>query len=150
MSLLSSHLPPSILRKDLIDHHGVCPLEPVACPFSDIGCRVNIFRQDLDKHIQSSMFQHMTDMALQLTALKHEHEALIKDYTSLKKDHTALKEDHTALMEDHAALEEDHTALKGDHAALKENNRARMNAMGLFLNGVNLPLPLQLLIYIPC
>ncbi len=105
-----------VLRKDLTAHQGVCPLEPVACPFSDIGCKVKVPRQDLDKHIQSSMLQHMTDMALshtatktQLTALKHEHEALIKD-------HTALKEDHTAS---------------------KENNRAKMNAMGLFLNSAS-------------
>ncbi len=93
-----------VLRKDLTDHQGVCPLEPVACPFSDIGCKVKVPRQDLDKHIQSSMFQHVTDMALshtatktQLTALKQEHEALKKDYTSLKEDYTTLKEDYTSL-----------------------------------------------------
>ncbi len=72
-----------VIRNDLTAHQGVCPLEPVACPFSDIGCKVKVPRRDLDKHIQSSMFQHVTDMALshtarktQLTALKHEHEAL--------------------------------------------------------------------------
>ncbi len=45
-----------VLRKDLTAHQGVCPLEPVACPFSDIGCKAKVARQDLDKHIQSSMF----------------------------------------------------------------------------------------------
>ncbi len=92
-----------VLRKDLTAHQDICPLEPVACPFSDIGCKVKVPRRD--KHIQSSMFQHMTDMALshtatktQLTALKQEHEALKKDYTGLKKDHTALKEDNEARM----------------------------------------------------
>ncbi len=66
---------------------------------------VKVPRRDLDKHIQSSMLQHMTDMALshtatktQLTALKQEHEALRKDYTSLKEDHTELKEDNEAKM----------------------------------------------------
>ncbi len=74
-----------VLRKDLTAHQGVCPLEPVACPFSDICCKVKVLRQGLNKHIQSSMFQHMTNMALSHTALKQEHEAL-------KKDHAALKE----------------------------------------------------------
>ncbi len=27
-----------VLRKDLTAHQGVCPLETVACPFSDISC----------------------------------------------------------------------------------------------------------------
>ncbi len=80
-----------VLRKDLTAHQGVCPLEPVACPFSDIGCKVKVPRQDLDKHMQSSMLQHMTDMA------------------------------------------KSHTALKQEHEALKENNRAKMNAIGLYL-----------------
>ncbi len=126
-----------VLRKDLTAHQGVCPLEPVACPFSDIGCKVKVPREDLDKHIQSSMLQHVTDMALshtatktQLTDLKQEHEALKEDYTSLKKDYTTLKKDYTALKKDY-------TALKKDHAALKENNRAKMNATGLFLKDHN-------------
>ncbi len=68
----------------------------------DICCKVKVPRQDLDKHIQSSMFQHMTDMALshtatktQLTALKQEHEALKEDHTSLKKDHAAFCREKT-------------------------------------------------------
>ncbi len=95
-----------VLRKDLTDHQGVFPLEHVACPFSDISCKVKVPRQDLDKHIQSSMLQHMTDMALshtatktQLTALKQEHEALKKDYTTLKEDYTSLKKDNEVRME---------------------------------------------------
>ncbi len=99
-----------VLRKDLTAHQGVCPLEPVACPFSDIGCKVKVPRRDLDKHIQSSMLQHVTDIALshtatktQLTALKQEHEALKEDYTSLKKDYTTLKEDYTSLKKDNEA-----------------------------------------------
>ncbi len=96
-----------VLRKDLTAHQGVCPLEHVACPFSDIGCKVKVPRRDLDKHIQSSMLQHMTDMAL---------------------SHTATKTQLTALKQEHEAL-------KKDHAALKENNRAKMKATALFLKG---------------
>ncbi len=119
-----------VLRRDLTAHQGVCPLETVACPINDIGCKAKIPRRDLDKHIQSSMFQHMTDMAKSHTALKQGHEAL-------KKYHAALKKDHTALMRDHTSLKEDHTALKKDHTALKENNRAKINGMGLFLKDRN-------------
>ncbi len=120
-----------VIRKDLTTHQGVCPLEPVACPFSDIGCKVKVSRRDLDKHIQSSMLQHVTDMALSHTATK----------TQL----TALKEDHTALKKDHAALKKDHAALKEDHAALKESNRAKINTNATGLNppppSIALPLP---------
>ncbi len=105
-----------VLHKDLTTHQGVCSLEPVACPFSDIGCKVKVPRRDRDKHIQFSMLQHMTDMALSHTTLKEEHETLKKYHTALKKDHTALKEDHTTL---------------------KENNGAKMNATGLFLKNHN-------------
>ncbi len=51
------------------------------------------------------MFQHVTDMALSHTATKTQ-------LTALKQEHEALKEDYTSL---------------------KESNRAKMNAMGLFL-----------------
>ncbi len=86
-----------VLRKDLTAHQGVCPLEPVACPFSDICCKVKVPRRDLDKHIQSSMLQHVTGMALSHTALKLEHEALKKDYTALRESNRA-KMKATALF----------------------------------------------------
>ncbi len=81
----------------------------MTCHFSDIGCKVKVPRQDLDKHIQSSMFQHVTDMAL---------------------SHTASKTQLTALKQEHEALKEDYTSLKEDYTSSKENNRAKMNAMG--------------------
>ncbi len=95
-----------VIRKDLTAHQGVCQLEPVACPFSDIGCKVKVPRRDLGKHIQSSMLQHMRDMALshtatktQLTALKQEHEALKKDYTGLKEDNEARMKATGAVLQ---------------------------------------------------
>ncbi len=93
------------------------------CPFSDIGCKVKVPRRDLDKHIQSSMFQHVTDMA--------------KSHTATKTQLIALKQDHEALKKDHAALKDDYTSLKKDHAALKEINRAKMNSMKFFLKDRN-------------
>ncbi len=96
-----------VIRKYLTAHQGVCPLEPVACPFNDIGCNVKVPRRDLDKHIQSSIFQHVTDMALshtsQLTALKQGYEALKQGHEALKKDHAVLKENYTALKKDNEA-----------------------------------------------
>ncbi len=86
-----------VLRKDLTAHQGVCPLELVPCPFSDICCKVKVPRQDLDKHIQSSMLQHVTGMALSHTALKLEHVALKKDYTELRESNRA-KMKATALF----------------------------------------------------
>ncbi len=102
-----------VLRKDLTAHQGVCPLEPVACPSVILAARVKVPRRD---HIQSSMFQHMTD-----TALSH---------TATKTQLTALKQEHEALNKDHIALKEDHTALKKDYTTLKESNIAKMNTTG--------------------
>ncbi len=41
-----------VIRNDLTAHQGVCPLEPVACPFSDIGCKVKVPRRDLDSIVR--------------------------------------------------------------------------------------------------
>ncbi len=133
-----------VLRNDLTAHQGVCPLEPVACPFSDIGCKVKVPRRDLDKHIQSSMLQHVTDMALshtatktQLTALKQEHEALKEDYTSLyindhnhsvatklwkhRKVRVAMRCSHVEYACHKKNLKGDYTILKGDYTTLKND-----------------------------
>ncbi len=135
-----------VLHKDVTAHPGVFPLEPVACPFSDIGCKVKVPRRDLDKHIQSSMFQHMTDMALshtatktQLTDLKQEHEALKKDYTALKKNHTALKEATGLLLLDRKSNKPDCTTTSQLLALLVDTSIMKMgNTLSLALSESNI------------
>ena len=59
----------------------------MACPFSDFGCETKVIRKDLEKHVESNMAHHMTQLA--------------KSHTTLKAQHAALTEGHTALKESH-------------------------------------------------
>ena len=68
----------TVLRKDLESHREECPLEIVPCPFSELGCKVEVCRKDLEKHVELSALQHMTILAKSHISLKKENEALKK------------------------------------------------------------------------
>ena len=75
-----------------IAHRDTCPLEPVLCPFHQLGCKAEVCRKDLAKHVDTSSLQHMT----------------------------VLAKSHMALSEQHAVLEEEHDEMKADYAKLRE------------------------------
>ena len=43
----------NIKRKNIEAHCGICPLEPLDCPFKDAGCTDKIRRRDMENHIES-------------------------------------------------------------------------------------------------
>ena len=49
----------NIKRKDMKKTHGICPLEPLNCPFKDAGCTDKICRRDMENHIESSTQKHL-------------------------------------------------------------------------------------------
>ena len=121
----------AILRKNLEAHRARCPLETVPCPFTNLGCKVEIHRRDLQHHMDSNSLHHMTAIANSHLSLKDEHTALQTEFAKLKTDHTALKTDHTTLKTDYMTLKTDHTVLKTSHADLKAENaelQKRLNA----------------------
>ena len=49
----------NIKRKDMKTHCGICPLEPLNCPFKDAGCTDKIRCRDMENHIESSTQKHL-------------------------------------------------------------------------------------------
>ena len=74
-------------RKNVKSHSEVCPLEPVECPFSEVGCKPQLVRRDLNSHIKSSLEQHMLKMMTSHTQLVAEHKRLKDDHLKLQSDH---------------------------------------------------------------
>ena len=99
-------------RKKLKNHTEVCPLEPVQCPFSEVGCNPLLVRRDLNNHLKSNVDSHMLKMMAAHTSLVAEHE-------KLQNDHSKLQSDHSKLHIDHSKLHGDHSKLYGDHSKLR-------------------------------
>ena len=53
----------TVLRKDLETHRDTCALEPVLCPFHQLGCQAEVYRKDLANHMDTSALQHLTVLA---------------------------------------------------------------------------------------
>ena len=49
----------NIKRRDIETHRGICPLEPLDCPFKDAGCTDKIRSRDMENHIESGMQKHL-------------------------------------------------------------------------------------------
>ena len=43
-----------IKRKDICIHNENCPLEPVQCPFEEVGCEARLIRRDFQAHMQTT------------------------------------------------------------------------------------------------
>lgn len=48
--------------RDLEYHFENCPLEQVRCPFSDVGCKANVARCDLETHLEVEIQDHLRMM----------------------------------------------------------------------------------------
>ena len=70
----------AIKRKDMGNHLEECPLQPVDCPFQEVGCTTHVVRKDLQGHIDSSDHHHLM---LMMTAFKE-----------IKKENAQLKEEN--------------------------------------------------------
>ena len=62
----------NIKRRDMKGHCDICPLEPLDCQFKDVGCTDKIQRKDMEKHIESSMQEHLTMAFMSHQELKEE------------------------------------------------------------------------------
>ncbi len=71
-----------IQRQDIEGHKQVCPLELVACSFSEAGCG-DIQRKDLDAHVASSTQQHLALVMATMTSTKKQ---LTEKLTSTQQD----------------------------------------------------------------
>ena len=62
----------TIKRGEVPIHRESCPLEPVKCSFSEVGCQEQLVRRDLDNHMATSDHQHLLLMMKAFKELKQE------------------------------------------------------------------------------
>ena len=74
-----------IPRCDIEKHRAECPLELVACGFTEIGCKVKTTRQDLKRHMEESQQEHLLSATILNLRLTKETIAE-KDRQLVKKD----------------------------------------------------------------
>ena len=68
-----------IKRKDMKRHCNICPLEPLDCPFKDVGCTDKIQRKDMKKHIESNTQHHL------MMVCKSHHESIEANQELIKE-----------------------------------------------------------------
>ena len=105
-----------IKRKDLETHCSQCPKEPVECLFAEAGCKVAIYRHQLESHMTSNQQQHLVMMMKDYKKTKTElHNMKIQlDDTKIE-----LNETKTKLAETNIQLNEAEAKLSiADHMAL--------------------------------
>ena len=74
----------NIKRKDMKTHRETCPLEPLNCPFQQVGCPVGkILRKDMDSHCKDNMQIHLLlvlqsnkELACKNEELSHKNEEI--------------------------------------------------------------------------
>ncbi len=66
----------TIKREEVPIHRESCPLEPVKCSFSEVGCQEQLVRRDLDNHMATSDHQHLLLMMKAFKELKQETKQL--------------------------------------------------------------------------
>ena len=71
----------NIKRKNMRSHRNECILEPLKCPFHNVGCTDRIKRKDMDVHRHQNMEKH-----LELLAESHERLAQIVDKRYVREE----------------------------------------------------------------
>ena len=88
----------NLLRRQLPAHHIICPKEVVTCKYSEAGCNVRLFRQDLQKHVSESTEHHLNLAMGKISTLKqHLRDAEEKNRTppvTFKMSHFAEKKEN--------------------------------------------------------
>ncbi len=88
----------TIKRRDVSTHRKSCPLEPVECSFSEVGCREQLMRRDFDNHMATSDHQHLLLMMKAFKELKQE--------TTRKQETEQLREEVSEIKARVVSLEE--------------------------------------------
>ena len=107
----------TVPRCDVEKHRTECPLEPVACEFTDIGCSVKVARRDLKIHMEESQQQHLLSATLLNLKLTKEtitelnHQLVEKDQqltqVLLEKDKSITAKDRIIAEKDAIIAQKD-------------------------------------------
>ena len=85
--------PAVVKRADLKAHKNECPLEEVACPYSEAGCDDTLLRKDVDGHLKQNCNQHLMMIAHPFLQLKDKFEALHVSASEMATKLVALERD---------------------------------------------------------
>ena len=88
----------AIKRKDIPHHRETCPLEPLDCPFSNVGGSVEALRRDIDSHCQTNTQAHL------LLMMKSHDELILKNEELVHKN-KELQRQSQSIMRRLEALE---------------------------------------------
>ena len=117
----------AIKRRDMEAHKTKCPLEPVDCPFSHVGCAAHIPQKDMDSHCQENVQAHLLMMARSHRELSDRNKELLQKTEELTKRNRELTEKNEELshrVEDlDGELVQRCGALEGEVARLDERLR---------------------------
>ena len=136
-----------ILPKNLQAHKNECPLDLVACSFSEFGCIAKLQRKNMKQHVEST--DHTSMMAKSLVAfrervklleqqnatLTESHQALQSKFSALVSLHFDLKDCHGLLQEEYQTLKMEHKQFKEEQAVLNETLQRDLRALKAELNG---------------
>ena len=117
----------TILRCNMPDHLGSCPLQIVPCPYADLGCKVEVVRSNFDKHIEDNVHQHLELLRASSVGLKDEIGVVAarvsKSTERLEKDLDQFKNSMFASMRSLQAevkgLQKQLQQCQSDNASLK-------------------------------
>ena len=74
---------PGITRSQLEAHNETCPMEEIACPYDDVGCRAWLLRKDMHQHKRHNQQQHL-ELATQTIATTKKMVNKLKTQQQLK------------------------------------------------------------------
>lgn len=96
----------TISRSKVDEHLTVCPLQVVQCEFTDIGCTIKMTRQELKRHMEESLQQHL--LAASRLNLKLSREMIAeKDSQITEKDQQLAEKDRQLAEKDRLLGEKD-------------------------------------------
>ena len=102
----------AIKRRDIQRHREQCPLEPLPCPFKNVGCSSVIPRCDMDSHCQTNMQNHLLMMAKSHDELLHKNNELFSKKDELFRKNEELFRKNEELHRKNEELTKRVTALE--------------------------------------
>lgn len=73
-------------RAELSAHAAVCPVEPVTCTFSELGCGELVARKDLSSHLNAEQGSHLSLMQSAIVGIRQSLDGLRSDAEGLREE----------------------------------------------------------------
>ena len=74
-----------VLRKDMNDHHSLCPKKTISCPYINAGCTFRSLREQMDDHVASTIHLHLGLAMKEIGKLKKCNVFKVSHFKQLKE-----------------------------------------------------------------